>query len=114
MATTKKEEGKKAATAALEEIEKTVGLRARKARPESPAAPRREEPKGAARAASRPSSVRIRLVRSGICAPRDQKLTLLGLGLRKLNQEVVRPDTATIRGMVRKVRHLVEMQSAGE
>lgn len=113
MATSKKEDAKKPAAAALEEIEKTVGLRPRKARPEPAAAPTRE-PRPAARTAARPASLRIRLVRSGICAPKDQKLTLLGLGLRRLNQEVVRPDTATIRGMVLKVRHLVEMRPAGE
>jgi large subunit ribosomal protein L30 len=54
----------------------------------------------------------VRLVRSGICAPRDQKATLFGLGLRRLNQEVVRPDTPSLRGMLHKVRHLVEVSAA--
>jgi large subunit ribosomal protein L30 len=110
MTTTKKEETRKPASAALEELEKTVGLRPRKAKPAPPAAPRREESKAAPRA----TTLRIRLVKSGICAPNDQKLTLLGLGLRKLNHEVVRPDSPAIRGMVRKVRHLVEMKPTGE
>ena len=52
----------------------------------------------------------LRLVRSGICAPKDQKATLKGLGLTRLGQRVVRPDAPAIRGMVHKVRHLVEIE----
>lgn len=114
MTSPKKEDGKKPAAAALEEIEKTVGLRARKAaKPETAASPR-SAPKPTVRAGAKPTRLRLRLVKSGICAPQDQKLTLLGLGLRKLNQEVVRPDNAAIRGMAHKVRHLVEIRPAGE
>jgi large subunit ribosomal protein L30 len=54
-------------------------------------------------------TLRIRQIRSGICAPVDQKQTLKGLGLRRIRQEVVRPDTTGIRGLVHKVRHLVEI-----
>jgi large subunit ribosomal protein L30 len=54
-------------------------------------------------------TLRIRQVRSGICAPVDQKLTLKGLGLRRIRQEVVRPDTPAVRGLIHKVRHLVEV-----
>ncbi len=55
-------------------------------------------------------SLTLRLVRSGICAPESQKATLKGLGLRRLGQRVVRPDAPAIRGMVHKVRHLVEVE----
>jgi large subunit ribosomal protein L30 len=55
-------------------------------------------------------TLRLRLARSGICTPKDQKATLKGLGLRRLNQSVVRPDEPAIRGMVHKVRHLVEVE----
>ena len=55
-------------------------------------------------------SLTLRLVRSGICTPKDQKATLRGLGLRRLGQRVVRPDAPAIRGMVHKVRHLVEIE----
>lgn len=48
-------------------------------------------------------------VRSGICAPAKQKATLRGLGFRRLGQRIVRPDDSAVRGMVRKVRHLVEI-----
>ncbi len=51
----------------------------------------------------------ITLVRSGICTPKDQKATLVGLGFRRRGQQVVREDSPAIRGMVRKVRHLVEV-----
>ncbi|HEX7581178.1 MAG TPA: 50S ribosomal protein L30 [Thermoanaerobaculia bacterium] len=53
------------------------------------------------------TTIRIRQVGSGICTPVDHKQTLKALGLRRIRQEVVRPDTPATRGMVRKVRHLV-------
>ena len=118
----KKEDPKKDPVASLEELEKTVAVRPKKARPaESPRpeakAAAAEPPKPAvrpkpatAKAATPP--IAVRLVRSGICTPKDQKATLLGLGLRRLNQEVVRPDTPSIRGMLHKVRHLVEVSPA--
>ncbi len=51
--------------------------------------------------------IRIKLVRSPICAPEKHKLVVRGLGLRKLNQVVERPDNAGIRGMVKKAPHLL-------
>ena len=51
----------------------------------------------------------VRQVRSGICTPKDQKATLRGLGFRRIGQRVVREDSPAIRGMIRKVRHLVEV-----
>jgi large subunit ribosomal protein L30 len=57
------------------------------------------------------NSIKVRLVKSGICTPKDQKATLRGLGLRRLGQRVVRPDTPAVRGMVHKVRHLVEVEN---
>ncbi|HWB83088.1 MAG TPA: 50S ribosomal protein L30 [Bryobacteraceae bacterium] len=53
--------------------------------------------------------IRIKLVRSPICAPESQKRVVRGLGLRKLNQVVERPDTRAFRGMVKKIPHLVEL-----
>jgi large subunit ribosomal protein L30 len=54
-------------------------------------------------------TVTLHWVRSGICTPVKQKATLHGLGFRRLGQRVVRPDDSSIRGMVRQVRHLVEI-----
>lgn len=53
--------------------------------------------------------LRLRQIRSGICTPKDQKATLKALGFRRLGQEVVREDLPEVRGMVRHVRHLVEI-----
>ena len=54
--------------------------------------------------------VTVRLVRSGICTPKDQKATLRGLGFRRLGEEIVREDSPALRGMLHKVRHLVEVK----
>ncbi len=51
--------------------------------------------------------IKIKLVRSPICTPEKHKLVVKGLGLRKVNQVVERPDTAEFRGMVQKVPHLL-------
>jgi large subunit ribosomal protein L30 len=53
------------------------------------------------------ATIKIKLVRSSICAPMKHKLVVRGLGLRKVNQVVERPDNTGIRGMVQKVPHLV-------
>ncbi|MGE5646963.1 MAG: 50S ribosomal protein L30 [Acidobacteriota bacterium] len=52
-------------------------------------------------------TIKIKLVRSTICAPLKHKILVRGLGLRKINQVVERPDTPGIRGMVAKAPHLV-------
>ena len=51
--------------------------------------------------------IQLKWVRSAICTPQKQKLVIKGLGFTRLNQVIVRPDTAAIRGMVKKVPHLV-------
>ena len=53
--------------------------------------------------------IQLKWVRSGICTPEKQKLVIKGLGFTRLNQVIVRPDTAAIRGMVKKIPHLVEV-----
>ena len=54
--------------------------------------------------------MRIRLKKSTIGTPRDQKATAWALGLRRLGRVVVHDDTPQIRGMVRKIRHLLEVE----
>jgi large subunit ribosomal protein L30 len=54
-------------------------------------------------------TIRIKWVRSSICAPVKQKRVVKGLGFTRLNQVVERPDTPEIRGMVKKIPHLVEI-----
>ncbi len=53
------------------------------------------------------SMVRVRQVKSGIGYAKDQKATLRGMGFRRLNQVVELEDTPAVRGMIRKVVHLV-------
>lgn len=54
-------------------------------------------------------TIRIKLVHSAIGRNIKQKRTVQALGLRKLNQTKTVPDNAAIRGMVFKVKHLVEI-----
>jgi large subunit ribosomal protein L30 len=53
--------------------------------------------------------IQLKWVRSAICTPVKQKLVVKGLGFTRLNQVIERPDTAAIRGMVKKIPHLVEI-----
>jgi large subunit ribosomal protein L30 len=54
--------------------------------------------------------LRIKLVRSLIGYPRTQREVAKGLGLRKINSEVIRPDLPEIRGMVNKIIHLLKVE----
>jgi large subunit ribosomal protein L30 len=58
--------------------------------------------------------LRIRQTRSVIGRERSQRLTLEALGIRRLNQVVEHSDAPPIRGMIRKVSHLVEVEEASE
>lgn len=58
--------------------------------------------------------LKITLVKSPIGYSWDQKETVKRLGLKKLNKAVVKPDNPQIRGMVRKVRHLVKVEEIEE
>ena len=53
------------------------------------------------------STIKIKQIKSKIGAPIDQKRTLQSLGLRKISQVVEREDSPEVRGMIRKVHHLV-------
>ncbi|MBI1744973.1 MAG: 50S ribosomal protein L30 [Acidobacteria bacterium] len=53
--------------------------------------------------------IRIKYVRSGICAIEKHKRVLRGLGLRRLNQVVERVDTEAVRGMVKTIPYLVRI-----
>ena len=55
------------------------------------------------------TKMKLKWVRSAIAAPVKHKLVVKGLGFTRLNQVVVREDTPSIRGMVAKVPHLVEV-----
>lgn len=54
--------------------------------------------------------LKITLVKSSIGRPAKQRKVLRGMGLGKLNKTVLLGDTPEIRGMVRKVTHLVAVE----
>jgi large subunit ribosomal protein L30 len=56
--------------------------------------------------------LKVTLVRSGINRPEPQKLTIRGLGLTRMHKSVVINDTAAVRGMIRKISHLVKVEAA--
>jgi large subunit ribosomal protein L30 len=55
-------------------------------------------------------TVRVTLVRSPIGFTKDQKKTVLALGLRRMHQTVEHTDNPALRGMIRKVIHLVQVE----
>ena len=55
--------------------------------------------------------IKVTLVHSQINRPERQKQTVRGLGLKKLQQSRIIPDTPAIRGMIRKVSHLVRIEA---
>jgi large subunit ribosomal protein L30 len=55
-------------------------------------------------------TITITLVKSGIGGTKRVNATLVGLGLTKLNKTVTRKDTPSMRGMIRKVSHLVRIE----
>lgn len=60
-------------------------------------------------AAKRAGKLKIKWVVSFISCTDDMRATIRGLGLRRLHHIVERQDTPAIRGMIHKVRHLVEV-----
>jgi large subunit ribosomal protein L30 len=58
------------------------------------------------------SKIHLKYVRSAIATPVKHKLVVKGLGFTRLNQVIEREDTASIRGMVAKVPHLVQIVEA--
>lgn len=58
------------------------------------------------------AKLQITLVRSLIGRPEDQKATVKALGLTKTNSSVEQDDSPAIRGMLKKVTHLVKVVEA--
>jgi large subunit ribosomal protein L30 len=59
-------------------------------------------------------SLKVRLTKSVSSASERQRATVAGLGLTKFNSERVLADTPAIRGMVRRVAHLVAVEETTE
>lgn len=55
------------------------------------------------------AAIKVKQIKSRIGSPIDQKRTLDSLGLKKMNHVVEVEDTPSILGMIRKVRHLVQV-----
>ena len=55
-------------------------------------------------------TVFVTLVRSPIGYTKDQKATVLALGLRRMHQTIEHRDTPAVRGMIRKIIHLVQVE----
>jgi large subunit ribosomal protein L30 len=79
--------------------EKTKGVRRKKAVKQSAQKARPVE-----------KQLKVKLVRSLIGQPRKQREVVKGLGLRKVDSEVIRKDCPEIWGMVRKIPHLVKVE----
>jgi large subunit ribosomal protein L30 len=58
--------------------------------------------------------LRIKQVRSEIGHPEAMRRTLRAIGLRHHQQEVVKPDSPSLRGQLKQVRHLVEVTPVEE
>lgn len=56
------------------------------------------------------NQLRIRLVRSLIGRPREQREVAKGLGLRKMSSEVMRTNCPEVWGMIKKISHLVNVE----
>ena len=56
------------------------------------------------------AKLRVTYIKSTIGYPKDQRATIQSLGLRKLHQTVEHEDRPEIRGMIRKVMHLVQVE----
>ncbi|HON58728.1 MAG TPA: 50S ribosomal protein L30 [Smithella sp.] len=58
--------------------------------------------------------LKIKKVKSEIGRPEAQRKVLKGMGLVKLNRTVTLPDTPQVRGMIKKVIHLVSVEESKE
>ena len=60
-------------------------------------------------AAKKGKTVKVKQIGSPLRRPADQRATLVGLGLNKMNRVRELEDTPAVRGMIRKVSHLVQV-----
>ena len=58
-------------------------------------------------------TLKVKQTGSPIRRTKDQRATLVGLGLNKMNRVSELEDTPSVRGMIRKVSHLVEIVEEG-
>lgn len=58
------------------------------------------------------ATVTVKQIKSPIGRHKDQRETLIGLGLNKINRTKTLEDTPSVRGMINKVKHLIEIVEA--
>ncbi len=58
-------------------------------------------------------TVKVTQIKSPIGRPKDQRATLVGLGLNKINRTRELEDTPAVRGMIAKIGHLVRVENSG-
>ncbi len=59
------------------------------------------------------AKLKVTQIASPIARKKDQRATLIGLGLNKMNRSRELLDTAAVRGMITKVKHLVRVEEIG-
>ncbi len=64
-------------------------------------------------AAKKKATVKVTQIGSPIGRQKDQRATLVGLGLNKMHRTSELEDTPSVRGMINKVHHLVRVEEAG-
>ncbi len=55
-------------------------------------------------------TIKVTQIGSPIGRPDDQRATLIGLGLNKMHKTSVLEDTPSVRGLIRKIQHLVRVE----
>ncbi|MCF8468463.1 MAG: 50S ribosomal protein L30 [Sneathiella sp.] len=58
------------------------------------------------------AKIKVTQTGSPIGRPKNQRATLVGMGLNKMHRTVELEDTPSVRGMIRKVNHLVQVEEA--
>ena len=64
-------------------------------------------------AENKKKTITVEQIGSPIRRPKDQRATLIGLGLNRMHRRRTLPDTPQVRGMIRKVSHLVRIVDEG-
>lgn len=59
--------------------------------------------------ADKQQTITVEQIGSPLRRPADQRATLIGLGLNKMHRRKTLPDTPAVRGMIRKVQHMVRV-----
>jgi large subunit ribosomal protein L30 len=59
-------------------------------------------------------TIKVKWIRSVIGRPDNQRKTIRGLGFKRLNQTLTLPDRPEIRGMIHRVKHLLEILEESE